>query len=165
MKFEDWYTSAHLNLSKSTYGGDDFQRITKLDIIGRKPVSKRERIYLRYQAEDIRSDNVIYDYLAGWRQRAKVEYRHYAQNNTKQLYYELELNDRGELVTSTGTYEYSPTRHTIRGIYTHIINKHWWLTGDLSYRISDFSPTPTIDREDKQWKLASLYRLLFRSDI
>ena len=151
---QDWYTSAYLNLSKSTYGGDDFQRITRLDIQGRKAVSKRQRIHLRYQAEDIRSDNVIYDYLAGWRQRARVEYRHYAQNNTKHLYYELELNDRGELVTSDGTYEYSPTRHTIRGLYTQIINKHWWLTGVLSYRISDFSPTPTIDREDDQWKLA-----------
>jgi len=154
MKLDDWYTSAHLNLSKSTYGGDDFQTIAKLDIIGRKPVSKRERICLRYQAEDIRSDNVIYDYLAGWRQRAKAEYRHYAQNNTKHIYYELELNNRGELVTSTGTYEYSPTRHTVRGIYTHIVTKHWWLTGDLSYRISDFSPTPTIDREDNQWRVA-----------
>lgn len=154
MKLKDWYTSAHLGLSKSTYGGDDFQRIIKLDIIGQKPVSKRQRIYLRYQAEDIRSDNVIYDYLAGWRQRARVEYRNYAQNNTKRIYYELELNNRGEVVTSTDTYEYSPTRHTIRGIYTHIIKKHWWLTGDLSYRISDFSPTPTIDREDNQWKLA-----------
>lgn len=151
---QDWYTSALLNLSKSTYGGDDFQRITRLDIMGRKAVSKRQRIHLRYQAEDIRSDNSIYDYLAGWRQRARVEYRHYAQNNTKHLYYELELNDRGELVTSDGTYEYSPTRHTIGGLYTQIINKHWWLTGVLSYRISDFSPTPTIDREDDQWKLA-----------
>lgn len=154
VKFEDWYTSALLNLSKSTYGGDDFQRITRLDILGRKAVSKRQRIHLRYQAEDIRSDNVSYDYLAGWRQRARVEYRHYAQNNTKHIYYELELNDRGELVTSDGTYEYSPTRHTIRGLYTQIINKYWWLTGVLSYRISNFSPTPTIDREDEQWKLA-----------
>lgn len=154
IKLEDWYTSAHLNFSKSTYGGDDFQRITRLDILGRIAVSKRQRIHLRYQAEDIRSDNVIYDYLAGWRQRARVEYRHYAQNNTKHLYYELELNNRGELVTSDGTYEYSPTRHTIRGLYTHTINNHWWLTGILSYRISDFSPTPTIDREDDQWKFA-----------
>jgi len=154
MKLGDWNTSAHLNLSKSTYGGDDFQRTAKLDVTGQRSVSKRQRIYLRYQAEDIKSDNAIYDYLAGWRQRARVEYRHYAQDNTKKIYYELEMNNRGELVTSTDTYEYSPTRHTIRGIYTHIIKKHWWLTGDLSYRISEFSPSPTTDREDDQWKLA-----------
>jgi Tfp pilus assembly protein PilF len=154
IKLDDWDTSAQVNLSKSTYGGDDFQTITRLDLIGRKPISKRERIYLRYQAEDIRSDQAIYDYLAGWSQRGRIEYRHYSENDIKQIYYELELNNRGELVTTSGTYEYSPTRHTIRGKYTYIIKKRWWLIGDLSYRQSDFEASPTVEREDKQWKLA-----------
>lgn len=154
MKLADWDTSAHLNLSKSTYGGDDFQTITKLDIIGRKPVTKRDRIYLRYRAEDIKSDQAIYDYLEGWRQRGRVEYRNYLANNIKHIYYELELNKRGELVSSTDAYDYSPTRHTIRGIYTHIIKNRWWLIGDLSYQMSDFPASSTIDREDNQLKLA-----------
>ena len=154
MKLKDWNTSATLNLSKSTYGGDDFQTISKLDIKGRKPISKKERIYLRYQAEDINSDQAIYDYLAGWRQRGRIEYRHYSGNNIKHLYYELELNDRGELVTLTDTYDYSPTRHTIRAKYTHILKKLWWLTGDVSYRMSDFPTSATTDREDDEWKFA-----------
>ena len=108
---------------------------------------------MRYRYEDIKSDNTLYDYLEGWRQRARAEYRNYSVKNIKQIYYELELNDRGELVTLTFTYDYSPTRHTIRGIYTHII-KRWWLTGDLSYRFSDYESSSTIDREDDQWKLA-----------
>lgn len=153
MQFKDWDSSAKLSLSKSTYGGDDFQSITKLDINARKPISKSERLYLRYRAEDIKSDNALYDYLEGTRQRGKFEYRNYSQNNIKQLYYELELNDRGELVTLTDSYDYSPTRHTIRGKYTHIINKKWWLIGDLSYRLSDFPASLTTEREDKQWKL------------
>ena len=65
MKLGDWDTSARLSLSKSTYGGDDFQRIAKLDFKGRKSISKRDRIYLRYWVEDIKSDNTIYDYLEG----------------------------------------------------------------------------------------------------
>lgn len=153
MKLGDWDTSARLSLSKSTYGGDDFQQIAKLDFKGRKSISKRDRIYLRYWIEDIKSDNTIYDYLEGWRQRARVEYRNYSLNNIKQIYYELELNNRGELVTSIGTYDYSPTRHTIRGIYTQIINMKWWLNGDLAYRFSDFEASSTVDREDDQWKL------------
>ncbi|RKZ70385.1 MAG: hypothetical protein DRQ44_00765 [Gammaproteobacteria bacterium] len=153
MKLKDWDTSARLSLSKSTYGGDDFQHIARLDLKGRKAISKRGRVYLRYWLEDISSDNSIYDYLEGWRQRARVEYRNYSLNNIKQVYYELELNDRGEIVTSTDTYDYSPTRHTIRAIYTHIITMQWWLNGDLAYRFSDYPVSSTIDREDDQWKL------------
>ena len=165
MKLADWDTSAYLNLTKNTYGGDDFQTITKLDFNGRKPLSKRERIYLRYQVEDIRSDKTIYDYLEGWRQRARVGYRNYSENNIKHIYYELELNNRGELVTSSYAYDYSPTRHTIRGVYTHILNKKWWLTGDLSYRFSDYQASSTIDREDDQWKLALSADYLFNRTL
>lgn len=153
MRLASWDTSAHLNFAKSTYGGEDFQRVTKLDIIGRKPVTRRDQIYLRYQVEDITSDNAIYDYLEGWRQRARVEYRNYSANYIKHIYYELELNNRGQLVTSTDTYDYSPTRHTIRGIYTHILKKRWWLIGDLAYQMSDFPASSTLDRDDYQLKL------------
>ena len=40
MLLADWDSSARLSFTKSTYGGDDFQRIAKLDIKGRKPISK-----------------------------------------------------------------------------------------------------------------------------
>jgi tetratricopeptide (TPR) repeat protein len=153
MRLASWDTSAHLNFAKSTYGGEDFQHVSKLDIIGRKAVTSRDRIYLRYQAEDIRSDDAIYDYLEGWRQRARVEYRNFSANDIKHIYYELELNDRGQLVTSTDSYDYSPTRHTIRGIYTYIVKKRWWLIGDLAYQASDFPASSTIDRDDNQLKL------------
>lgn len=154
VKLDAWDTSAHLSLLKSTYGDDDFQSVAMMDVKGQKPVSSNAKIYLRYRFEDITSENFLYDYLEGWRQRAKVEYRHFSKNNSKKIHYELELNDRGELVTPTYTYEYSPTRHTIRGAYTHIIKKQWWLNGDLSYRFSDYSASSTVNREDKQWKLA-----------
>lgn len=146
----DWDTSAHLSYTKSNYGKEDFQRITKLDLKGLKPITKRDRLYLRYQLEDIKSDNAIYDYLAGWRQRGRVEYRHFAKNNSTRLYYELELNNRGELVTPSYTYEYSPTRHTVRGVYTYITKNKWWLTGNLAYKYSDYN-ADTIDRVDNQW--------------
>lgn len=153
MNFADWDASAQLNYSKRTYGGEDFQRLTKLDIIGRKTVTRRDQLYLRYQVEDIQSEQAIYDYLEGWRQRARAEYRHYSANDIKHIYYELELNDRGQLVTSTDSYDYSPTRHTLRGIYTYILKKRWWLTGDLAYQQSDFPASSTIDRDDTQLKL------------
>lgn len=153
-KFADWDSSIHLKLSKSTYAGDDFQTITQLDAIARKSITRRDRIYLRYRGDIINSDNATYDYLEGWSQRARIEYRNYAANNIKHIYYELELNDRGTLVTLTDSYDYSPTRHTLRGAYTQILDEHWWLTGDLSYRVSEFEASPTLDRKDDQWKLS-----------
>jgi hypothetical protein len=153
-KLNAWDTSAHISLLKSTYGDDDFQSVAMLDLKGQRPVSSNEKIYLRYRFEDITSENFLYDYLEGWRQRAKVEYRHFSDNGSKKIYYELELNDRGELATQAYTYEYSPTRHTVRGSYTHAIQQQWWLSGDLSYRFSDYETSSTIDREDKRWQLA-----------
>lgn len=153
MKLESWDTSAQLKLLKSTYGDDDFQTITRLDFFGQKPITKKQGVRLRYQAEDIKSDFSSYDYLEGWRQRARVEYREYSDKYSGKIYYELELNDRGKLVTSSDAYDYSPNRHTVRGAYTRIIDRKWWLSGDLSYRFSDFPTSSTIDREDDRWML------------
>jgi len=154
MQFDDWNTSARLSVSDSTYGGDDLQTISKLDFRGRKQFSKNEWVNMRYRVEDIKSNQTIYDYLEGWRQRASIEYQNLTQNNIKQFQYELELNSRGELLTDSGAYEYSPTRHTVRGIYTHFVNKQWWLIGDASYRFSDFDASSTLDRDDNQWRFS-----------
>ncbi|MCW9048546.1 MAG: outer membrane beta-barrel protein [Gammaproteobacteria bacterium] len=154
MQFKGWDTGVHLSVADITYGGDDLQTIGKLNFRGRKKISKNEWINMRYQYEDIKSDQTIYDYLEGWRQRVSLEYQNLTKNNISQIQYEYELNNRGELITSIGTYDYSPTRHTVRGIYTHFINKKWWLTGDMSYRFSDFEASQTIDRDDDQWMFA-----------
>lgn len=154
MQFNDWDTGIRLSVSDSTYGGDDLQTISKLDFTGRNKIDKTEWINMRYRIEDIKSNQGIYDYLQGSRQRASIEYQNITNSNIKQIQYELEANNRGELITDSGTYEYSPTRHTLRGIYTHVINQQWWLVGDVSYRISDFEASSTIDRDDNQWQLA-----------
>jgi tetratricopeptide (TPR) repeat protein len=152
LKISGWNTGAHLKLYKSTYGNEAYLSSAMLDLTGRTRLSDLSGIHLRYRYEDIRSDNEIYDYLAGWRQRASVEYRRFTTNSLAQLGYELELNSRGELVTSTYSYDYSPTRNTLRGKYTYRINK-WRIGGDVAYRHSVFPPSDTIDRNDRQWVL------------
>lgn len=153
-ELSDWKTSLHLKYSKSLYGDEDYLTYSMVDIKGYKSLSRSNRIYLRYRYEDINSDDLYYDYLEGWRQRATLEYRNASTKNITQLFYELELNNRDDLVTTRYSYEYSPTRHTIRGKLTHFLNDKWHLSGDLSYRYSDFPSSPTLDREDKRWKLA-----------
>jgi tetratricopeptide (TPR) repeat protein len=148
-----WKSGAHLKLYKSTYGGDDYLTSGMIDLTTRKRFSGTNAVHLRYRYEDINSDNPVYDYLAGWRQRASAEYRHYTRNSLAQLTYELELNNRGELIGPTYSYEYSPTRNTLRGKYTHKI-KDWRLGGELAYRNSAFPTSPTVDRTDDQLSLA-----------
>lgn len=153
-ELSDWKTSFHLKYSKSLYGDEDYLTYSMVDIKGYKSLSSSNRIYLRYRYEDINSDDLFYDYLEGWRQRATLEYRNASTKNITQLFYELELNNRDDLVSTSYSYEYSPTRNTIRGKLTHFLNDKWHLSGDLSYRYSDFPSSPTLDREDKRWKLA-----------
>ena len=153
-KFADWDTSFVINLSNNNYAGLDYLSTLKLEAKGRKKLSKQQRLYFRYQYSDISSKDASYDYLDGWRQRLKVEFRNYGSKNTRQFYYELELNDRGQLIGINDAYDYSPTRHTLRGKYSHLLDKKWRLHGDLSFRLSDFPASDTVNRNDKRWKFA-----------
>jgi len=149
----DWNTSLQLKFSKILYGDEDYTSSVMLDMKGYRSISISDRIYLRYRYEDISSDDNIYNYLEGSRHRATFEYRNTSSKNIRQLFYELEFNDRGDLTGTSYSYEYSPTRHTLRGKLTHLLNKKWRLSGDLSYRFSDFPVSTTLDREDERWRL------------
>lgn len=149
-----WNTRSHLSVNRSNYSDEDFQSIIKLDLKGYRSLSSRERLILRYRFEDINSDNAIYDYLQGWRQKARIEYRNYQSGYTGRLYYELELNDREDINLATYAASYSPVRQTLRGKYTHIFDPAWQLTTDLAYRTSDYPATFTQDRDDNRWQLA-----------
>ena len=149
----NWQARFSADLKKSNYGGEDYQTITTLGAQGRNTLAKDQYLFLRYAYEDIRSDNTLFDYLEGWRQRMRAEYRIFRKNDNGRLYYELELNDRNDLIianggTADGLYSYSPTRHVFRGRYTYIFNPEWRMTGDLSYRASAYPTTPNQDRQD-----------------
>jgi hypothetical protein len=160
-RFSSWYTITQLKYGNSTFGGDDLQSFYKLDVQGARPLSGNAKIILQYRFDDFTSKNTTYDYLEGWRQRAQIRYYRNTVKSNQQVYYEGELNNRGELVTSSYSYEYSPTRHTLGGKYTHKFNGSWYLTGDLAYRVSDFPASATLDRDDTRWTLGILldYRI------
>jgi tetratricopeptide (TPR) repeat protein len=170
-RFSSWDTIAHLKYGNSTFGGEDLQSVYKLDVLGVTPLPGNQKIILRYRYDDFTSKNSLYDYLEGWRQRAQIRYFRNTVKSNQQVYYEGELNNRGELVTSLASYEYSPTRHMFGGKYTHKFSDKWYLSGDLSYRVSDFPASSTLDRDDTRWLLDVLldYRidhsLSIKSDI
>lgn len=153
-KLAGWDTHVKLAIDKLTYGSRDYQSIIKLEARGRHKLSKTDRVYLSYRYDDISSDDVVFDYTEGWRQKIRGEFRRYNKKYFGQLYYELELNDRNDYTApiSGDQFSYSPTRHTLRGKYTLKLNNKWGITGDLAYRKSDYPSTPTQNRNDDRWK-------------
>lgn len=155
-QLKGWDTSIRFGLTKDYYADEDYLTSANLFLKGKKRLARNKNLYLSYRIEQFNSDDSSFDYLEGWRQQVRAEYRSYSTKNIKLIYYEFELNDRGTLGTEASiySYDYSPTRHTLRGQYTHILDKKWRVRGDMQFRISDFPVSSTIDRDDERWKLA-----------
>ena len=151
-RLNDWSTHFKLGIDKLTYGVSDYQSIIFLDARAGNEISDSGVLNFSFRYEDIRSDLPVYDYLQGWRQKYRFEYYLYATDSRARLYYELELNDRQDLYSGANIYSYSPTRHIVRGVYTKIFNEKWRITGDLSYRISNYPATVSLNRHDDRWK-------------
>lgn len=148
---DKWRTRFGAYLDKSYLNGDAYQNTTGLEARGQFPIGQSSRLQLRYLYNDINPQNRLYNYLAGWKQRFRAEYRNYKGKDFYRAYYELELNDRAD----TTTRSYSPTRHTLRGRYQHRFNKNWKWYADASYRISDYPMVAGLGREDKRLKLST----------
>jgi hypothetical protein len=148
-----WKTRFSTQLSKRTYGGDDYQTIMSIHTSAKQRLSGMKYLRLRYRYENIGSDNVIYNYLDGWRQQLRAEYIACSKSNGKRLYYELELNDRQD----TANASYSPTRHTVRGVYAKKLDSKIRWGGDIAYRRSayNYPVTATQNRDDTRWRLAA----------
>jgi len=160
-RVRDWNTIAHLSTGRNTFGDEDLQSFYRLNFLGDRTLSGNQKIVLQYRYDDFSSKNSTFDYLEGWRQRAQVRYAKNTVQYNLQLYYELELNERGQLVTPALSYEFSPTRHTLGSKYIHKFSSRWYLTGDVSYRDSDFPASATVDRNDDRWLINALldYRI------
>ncbi|MCG6937509.1 MAG: hypothetical protein LJE83_04970 [Gammaproteobacteria bacterium] len=161
----NWQTIFTLDASKIEYNGEDYQTITLLSAESQNRLSGKQRLSLRYSYEAINSDNPLFDYLQGWRQKLRAEYSRYLRLDNARLYYELELNDRNDLSLSTGDYSYSPTRQLFRGKYTSVFSNEWGLTGDLSYQVSDYPVTSSEDRQDDRIRAAVYADYRFSKDF
>lgn len=153
-KLMDWVVRGKVSVDKNYFGGSAYQSSLNLDLSGKYKPGRNERIALRYRYQDISSEDSLFDYLEGWRQRLKAEYKRYSKKYIYQFHYELELNDRGVLATSEYAYDYSATRHTVFARYTYILDKQWDLIADLSYRLSDYPSSASFNRDDNKMVLS-----------
>jgi hypothetical protein len=147
-KLSDWKTRFSGKLYKSTFSGNNYQSVFLLEAGGYYEFSKENLLKLRYRYYDINSDDVIYDYLEGSKQKIRTEYAHYNKTSKQRFYYELELNSRQDSDTSS----YSPTRHTLRAIHTKKVNNKIQWGGDVSYRASNYPNVASQSRDDTRLK-------------
>jgi len=156
-RYNRWDTHVKLAFDNIDYSHDDYLTIIKLQGQGKYHWSRSNKVYLSYRYDDISNDIALYSYLDGWRQKFKAEFRNYSKSAKFRMYYELELNDRKDLVTlSLQEISYSPTRHGLRVKYSNDINDNWNVTGDIGYRSSDYPATSTQNRSDDR-KRFSVY--------
>jgi len=152
-----WNSSIKFDYNKHDYSHQDYLSILKLEILGKYNSSINDRLYFRYRYENISSDLALYDYLDGWRQKIRAEYKGYRKNKINRIYYELELNNRKDLtLEETGDqFSYSPTRHTLRAKHTRVVNNKWRATGDIAFRTSDYPVTSSQNRNDDRMSVAA----------
>ncbi|MFW2373163.1 MAG: tetratricopeptide repeat protein [Gammaproteobacteria bacterium] len=152
-KINKWSSYFQLHLDDFSYGGVNYQSILRFEVYARKELSRNKNYSLMYGMEKVSSGKPVYDYLEGNRQKVRVEYRQYAKRSSQRYYYEYEINDR----EGTATISFSPTRHSLRAIFTRYIGtgRDWSLAGDLGYRHSSYSdPGTTSDRDEARARAA-----------
>lgn len=150
----NWQNSLLAGHAISKYQGTSFQTMNTYGATTQYASSARSQWRVRYRYQDINNSEQIYAYLAGNKQRLRTEYRYKLSQDKLRLYYEYETNHRSETTTTNGNY--SPTRHTLHGNYTYTLTERLNLTGDMSYRISNydagFSATPNPARQEQRRK-------------
>jgi hypothetical protein len=152
----DWQTIYALDITRINFNSEPYQTIARFEAESRYRFADRQLFLLGYSYEDIKSDDSLYDYLEGWRQKFRAEYSIYYRRDNSRFYYELELNDRNDLNLSTGDFSYSPVRHLFLGKHTFVLSRQWDVTGELSWRNSDYPQTASQDREDNRLR-ATIY--------
>lgn len=157
-----WNTRARVSFDRSRYGNVDFQQLLSLDLRGRRDLSVKTGIELRYKYVDIedRSPNGIYEYLAGNRQQLRLRLTDKRKNTSFKYSYELQLNDRNDFSTSfsstegippattttttTITRSYSPIRHNFQISADVPWGRLLTIGIEAQYRYSDYTDPDTI---------------------
>lgn len=156
--------SNNLALSKiiDTYGYLDYQTITRYTAKAKTNISQNNKLRFRYSHDKITSDNLLYYYLGGVRQRFRTEIRNYGKSHYFKLYHELEINDR----TDTATASFSPTRNKVRAFYEQSLSPSIKIGANLVYRTSLYpAKAATAERVDKRQTIGIQFSYKFSKSL
>lgn len=175
--FSDWKTRFDAGYDHIEYGSDVYQRVTKLAVEGRRSLTSKTELRLRYEANFIDAGDDFRN-VDGTRQYVRAETRIKQDSNRYRLSYTLETNDRKDSRTATTFTSSSPVRHILRANARIPLSSNWKAEVDARYRVSRyrdsdvFSNGTSKTREDDrfrarlglEYKLASRTKLFGRYD-
>jgi len=175
--FSDWKARFDAGFDYITYGGETYQRVTKLGVEGRRSLTKKTELRLRYEVNFIDAGEDFTN-LDGTRQYVRAETRIKQGSNRYRLSYTYQTNDRDDRSTATTFSSASPNRHILRANARIPFNSKWSGEIDARYRMSRyrdknlFSDGSTKTRDDDRfrariginYKVASKTKLFGRYD-
>lgn len=165
-KYGSWRHYIRLGFDKSTYGGENYQSISKLDMKSLYKLPHKQEISARLRFDEIASDNTLYDAYEGQRQRLDLRYDWKFDQEKLRVdlgYDNSDLADSVSTITSNVLHSYSPLRQKLQLSWFHNINGNWktQLTYELrDSRYADYSTVDNIVRDET--RVASSIRLKYR---
>jgi hypothetical protein len=175
--FSDWKARFEAGYDYIEYGSETYERVTKLGVEGRRRLTKKTELRLRYEANFIDAGQNFTE-RDGTRQFVRAETRIKQGSNRYRLSYTFQTNDRDDSRTATTFSSSSPERHILRANARIPFNSKWKGEVDVRYRMSRyrdselFSDGTTKTREDDrfrsrlgiEYKLADKTKLFGRYD-
>ncbi len=146
----DWKVEPGVAFSNSQFGSRDYLDTLDLNIVAKRRMDAG-RVVLRYRYSDIGARDSIYNYLAGSRQQARMDYYTKTDIGRLRYRYQLELNSRENRATKN----YSPTRHDFRLRLRKKLADNWKLKLDAQYRFSNYSAAAGVVRKDTRLRMVA----------
>ncbi|MDH3762271.1 MAG: tetratricopeptide repeat protein [Gammaproteobacteria bacterium] len=148
-RIDEWKLSYLVELTQSTFSGDDYLATTGLVVGARTTLSERRELRLRLTLEDISERSNDFAFLDGIRSELSASYRLKIEKREYRFEYGLEFNDR----ENTATESFSPTRHRGRFRYIDRITDKVEIGAWIEFRESDYKSVPAQSRNDERWRL------------
>ena len=146
-----WRHSIRLGFEQSTFGAEDYQSLSYLNLTTEYKVSDY-KVAAKYFYNDIASDNSLYDDYAGQRQRLDLIYGWSSNAEKFRLRLSFEDYDLADKIVATSIRRsYSPKREKIEATWFHKFNKNWKSRLRFEYRDSrykDFSVDDNVVRDE-----------------
>ncbi len=167
----NWRTEGGLRFSRSRYGFADYLQITSLVLRGKRRLSPRSQLQMRFRLRNLDAIDNRYDYLSGSSYDLRIGARwRTGSRGSLRAYYQFQDNDRNDLRTATEFHSVSPQRHRLRLTWRNRLSDAWQMRLAGEYRLSLYpednlynSGAIRIRREDNRWRaLAEVTRALSR---
>lgn len=139
-----WWTELGGYLDAIYVDGKRFEQAATVDLQARYRLEGGRDLRGRYRFSRIDGGGG-FGYLDGWQQRLTVEAGIPWARTRMRVGYELELNDREDLVRNGEFYSYSPTRHTLFAMAVWPAADDWRLSARGEYRTSRYNDPNRID--------------------